>query len=103
MRQTCVSRGQVIFRGSGVGGGIVSWGTTCDDRNSYQNYQWKFKERWLSDSWPLLRNHIMVSFLSANENEKIKSELEGFEQPSYEPISIFNRNTEIWLTRHIHY
>ena len=45
----------------------------------------------LATPWNTLRNHIRVTFLSANEDERLKSELEKFAQPSYEPIPMFNR------------
>ena len=38
-----------------------------------------------------MRNHIRVSFLSANEDERLKSEVEKMMQASYETVSMFNR------------
>ena len=45
----------------------------------------------LATNWNILRNHICRTFLSANEGEKSKIELEKITQPSYETIPMFNR------------
>ena len=45
----------------------------------------------LGTPWNLLRDHVRISFLSANENERLKSELEKLQQLSHEAVSIFNR------------
>ena len=45
----------------------------------------------LGTPWNLLKEHISRTFLSANEGEKLKIELEKITQPSYETIPMFNR------------
>ena len=42
-------------------------------------------------TWTTLRDHIKKSFLSANENERLKSELEKLQQSSYEGLGVYNR------------
>ena len=41
--------------------------------------------------WVTLRDHIRATFLSANEAERLKSELEKMAQTSYETLANFNR------------
>ena len=42
-------------------------------------------------TWPEIRNHVTVAFISANEDEKLKGELESIKQKVDEGISLFNR------------
>ena len=41
--------------------------------------------------WQDIREHIIQSFLTANENEKLKADVERFRQLSYDTIHSFNR------------
>jgi len=41
--------------------------------------------------WATLRDHIRTAFLSANEDERLKSELEKLTQSSYENLGVYNR------------
>ena len=45
----------------------------------------------LQTPWATLRDHVRTAFLSANESERLKSELEKMMQSSYENLGTFNR------------
>ena len=45
----------------------------------------------LPTPWPLVRDHIRNTFLSPNETDTLKIEIEKLKQPSHESVDIFNR------------
>ena len=44
----------------------------------------------LPTPWPLVRDHVRNTFLSPNETDTLKIEIEKLKQPSHESVAIFN-------------